>query len=273
MKNFSAARWLFPLLLLSLSEPAFSQDTAESPYREWIDYRDGEVSMAFHQIPVEVALDAIWAQTGLQIIVPSSAANKLLSLQLNRVPLEPAVQFFISNIGFKNFALMYDSEGQPSRAVVLGNQPAVNIEPQAIDETRSQPLTTDEQEKLENALQHWNDLKQEERGRIEDRLKTLPPGPRVRAQGRFGKFDDKTSDNRKVGEQPGRYFDRRRRTQYAFAAAAITITYRLSGYYRSRWPRSYRPLSPAQRRDSSRAPRYGPAQGSGLGCHCPAKAR
>jgi hypothetical protein len=131
--------------------------------------------MAFYQIPVEVALDAIRSQTGLQIIVPSSVPNKLLSLQLDRVPLEPAVQSFISNIGFKNFALMYDKDGQPSRAVVLGSSSAANTQPHRVEEARSQSLTTDEQEKLENSLQRWSDLKQEERGRIEDRLKALPP--------------------------------------------------------------------------------------------------
>ncbi len=175
MKNLSAARWLFPLLLLSAGEPAFSQDIADSPYREWVDYRDGEISFAFHQIPVEVALYAIRAQTGLQIIVPSSAATKLLNLQLDRAPLEPAVQSFISYIGFKNFALMYDNNGRPSRAVVLASQPSMTAQANLIDKTRLQPLGKDEQETLEISLQRWSDLKQEERGRIEDRLKGLPP--------------------------------------------------------------------------------------------------
>ncbi len=174
MKNFSATRWLLALLLLSTGKPAFSQDMVDSPYREWIDYRDGEVSMAFHQIPVEVALDAIRVQTGLQIIIPSAVANKLLSLQLNRVPLEPAVQSFISYIGFRNFALMYDKDGRPSRAVVLGSQSPVNTRPAPVEESVVPPLTKDEQDKIEKALQHWSDLGQEERGRIEDRLKTLP---------------------------------------------------------------------------------------------------
>ncbi len=182
MKNFSATRWLFPLLLLSTGKPVFSQDLAAVPYQDWIDYRDGEVSIAFNQIPVEVALNAIRAETGLQIIVPSAAVKKVLSLQLTRVPLEPAVRSFISNIGFKNFALMYDSDGHPKRAVVLATLPenggspiGMKASPAPAKEPAVQPLTADERAKLEKALQRWSELKQEERGRIEDRLKELDP--------------------------------------------------------------------------------------------------
>jgi hypothetical protein len=39
----------------------------------------------------------------------------------------------------------------------------------------SEPLTTGEREKLQRELERWSELKQEERGRIEDRLKSLPP--------------------------------------------------------------------------------------------------
>ena len=138
--------------------------------------------MAFNQTPVDLALDAIRAQTGLQIVVPRAAGNKVLSLQLNRVQLEPAVRSFISHIGFKNFALMYDNDGRPNRAVVLGTpsddgstQSAVNAHPAPINEPTAQPLTADEREKIQKGLERWSDLKQEERGRIEDRLKTVPP--------------------------------------------------------------------------------------------------
>ena len=183
MKNFFPTRWLLPLVVLSTGTPAFSQDlTDTSYYQEWIDYRDGEISMAFNQIPVEVALDAIRMRTGLQIVVPPAVGNKVLSLQLNRVPLEPAVRSFISYIGFKNFALMYDNDGRPRRAVVLGavsddgsSPSAVNAHPAPINEPIAQPLTTDEREEIQKALKRWSDLKQEERGRIEDRLKALPP--------------------------------------------------------------------------------------------------
>ena len=182
MKNFFSTRWLVPLLVLTTGKPAFSQDLADTFYREWIEYRNGEISMAFNQTPVEFALDAIRVRTGLQIVVPSAVGNKVLSLQLNRVPLEPAVRAFISNIGFKNFALMYDNDGHPNRAVVLGTLSddastplAVNAHPAPITEPIARPLTTDEREKIQKALERWSDLKQEERGRIEDRLKTLPP--------------------------------------------------------------------------------------------------
>jgi hypothetical protein len=182
LKNFLPTRWFLPLLLLLTAKPAFSQETADAFYQEWIDYRDGEISMAFNQIPVELALDAIRVRTGLQIIVPPVAGNKLLSLQLNRLPLEPAVRSFISYIGFKNFALMYDDDGRPNRAVVLGvpsddssNRLAVKAHSAQPNEPVAQPLTAKERENIQKELERWSALNQEERGRIEDRLKALPP--------------------------------------------------------------------------------------------------
>lgn len=180
--NFPLARWLLPLLVLWTATPAFSQDLADTFSQEWIDYRNGEISMAFNQIPIEVALDAIRMRTGVQIVVPAAVENKVLSLQLNRVPLEPAVRSLISNIGFRNFALMYDNDGRPQRAVVLGSvsdnsgaQSDVSSHAAPADERIARPLTADEREEIQKALKGWSDLKQEERGRIEDRLKSLPP--------------------------------------------------------------------------------------------------
>ena len=180
MKRCLPARWMVPVLLLT-AQPAWSQETADTYYREWIDYRDGEISMAFDQTPVEFALDAIRVRTGLQIIIPLARANRLLSLQLERAPLEPAVRSFISTIGFKNFALMYDADGQPNRAVVLtaseedDRRVAAQSQDAQTKEPISQPLTAAEQEKIHKELERWSDLKSEERGRIEDRLKNLPP--------------------------------------------------------------------------------------------------
>ncbi|MGE5302456.1 MAG: hypothetical protein ACM3TN_03950 [Alphaproteobacteria bacterium] len=151
-------------------------------YQEWVEYRDGELSVAFNQTPVELALFAIRAQTGVQIIVPPVTENRLLSLQLNRLPLEPAVRSFITYIGFKNFALMYDNDGRPNRAVVLAGAPDDSAgrrvdkpQPTPTDETASSPLTAEEREKIQKELGRWSELTREERGRIEDRLKTLPP--------------------------------------------------------------------------------------------------
>jgi hypothetical protein len=44
----------------------------------------------------------------------------------------------------------------------------------AKSEPKAQPLSGEEQDKLQKDLERWNELKQEERGRIEDRLKNLP---------------------------------------------------------------------------------------------------
>jgi hypothetical protein len=72
---------------------------------------------------------------------------------------------------------MYDDHGRPHRAVVLGAQtqaePATSTA--AKSEATTQPLTADERDKLQKDLARWSDLKQEERGRLEDRLKNLPP--------------------------------------------------------------------------------------------------
>ena len=176
MKTLLHARWLLPLLLL-VSKPVASQEIGDAFYQEWIDYRDGEISMAFYQTPVELALDAIRAQTGLQIIVPPAVGNQLLSMQVNRLPLEPAVRSFITYIGFKNFALMYGDDGRPNRAVVLAAAPDNNKQLLASQQSEptSSPLTAKEREKIQAELVRWSDLSQEERGRIEDRLRTLPP--------------------------------------------------------------------------------------------------
>lgn len=180
MNKFLPARWLVPVLLLA-ARPVGSQEIADTYYEEWVDYRDGEISMAFDQTPVELALDAIRMRTGLQIIIPLTSANRLLSLQLERAPLEPAVRSFITYIGFKNFAVMYDADGRPKRAVVLtaSEESDRRIAAQSQDaqakEPISQPLTAAEQEKIHKELERWSDLKSEERGRIEDRLKNLPP--------------------------------------------------------------------------------------------------
>lgn len=181
MKNFLAARWIVPLLLLA-GKPVASQEIADTFYQEWVEYRDGEISMAFDQIPVELALDAIRVRTGLQIIVPLVTGNRLLSLQVNRLPLEPAVRSFISYIGFKNFALMYDDAGRPHRAVVLAaasddnsSRLVAKAQPAQTNEPISLPLTATEREKIQKELGRWSELNREERGRIEDRLKALPP--------------------------------------------------------------------------------------------------
>jgi hypothetical protein len=43
-----------------------------------------------------------------------------------------------------------------------------------LEQNQDTPLTLDERQQLKRDLDRWTELKQEERGRIEDRLKTLP---------------------------------------------------------------------------------------------------
>jgi hypothetical protein len=163
------------LVLLATADQGrvLAQSDVDELYRPWIDYRNGEISIAFEQTPVPFALHAFHARTGFQIVVPSSAEPQVVSLRLNRQALEPAVRSLISTIGYSNFAVMYDDHGRPHRAVVLGVQPVPVIHPEQNTEAPL-PITLEERQQLKKDLDRWNDLKQEDRGRIEDRLKTLP---------------------------------------------------------------------------------------------------
>jgi hypothetical protein len=173
MRN--SLRTVVGLLAFVGLKPVFAQ---EDMIYQWVDYRDGEVSVAFDEAPVAVALNAIHARTGVRIVVPASAENKILNLKLDRLPLEPAVRSLITSIGFNNFALMYDDTGRPSRAVVVGGmEDQVNLTAlsnAAAEKRAVQALTKDERDRLQKDIERWNELKNEDRGRIEDRLKSLP---------------------------------------------------------------------------------------------------
>ena len=151
--------------------PAIAQTDVDEFYRPWIDYRNGEISVTFEATPLQFALHAFHARTGFQIVVPTPIERKVVSLRIDRQPLEPAVRSLISTIGFRNFALMYDDNGRPRQAVVLGAQP-VPAAPSA--ESVILPLSEPERDRLKKDLERWSELKQEDRGKIEDRLKSLP---------------------------------------------------------------------------------------------------
>jgi hypothetical protein len=164
------------VLILLSSESALGQSTADEYYRQWVDYRDGEISVDFDQTPVVFALHVIHAKTGFQIVIPSPSQARVLNLRLRRQPLEPAIRSLISTIGYQSFALLYDTSGRPSRAVVLAAHPdSAKAEETAKSEPSKTPLSAQEQEKLQQELTRWRELKQEERSRIEERLKDLPP--------------------------------------------------------------------------------------------------
>lgn len=166
-------------LLLTLSNPGVSpaQSNGDDPYQEWVDYRNGEVTLAFHQTPIRFALYAIQAKTGFQIVVPPHSVPQVVDLKIERQPFEPAMRTLISTMGYNNFALLYDQDGRPHRAVVLGGAYAddQNAAPARKKESAVELLTAQEKEKLQKDLQRWPELNHQERGRIEDRLKTLPP--------------------------------------------------------------------------------------------------
>ena len=166
---------VFLALLATVSVASvFAQTDAEDYYQQWIDYRNGEISVAFERTPVQFALQAFHARTGLQIVVPSTTEAKVVSLRLDRQPLEPAVRSLISTIGYRNYAVMYDESGRPHRAVVIGAQPVVDAAPVQNSEPAAAPISLEERDQIKKELDRGNDLKKEERGKIEERLKTLP---------------------------------------------------------------------------------------------------
>jgi len=166
---------LFTLVCLSATSPSLAQNKSDDFYQPWVDYRNGEISVAFDHTPVQFALHAFHVKTGFQIIIPNAAETKFVNLRLARQQLEPAVRSIISNIGYSNFALMYDKTGRPNRAVVLGARVETpkSAPAQKPDSTEAH-LTAEERDKLMKELERWSDLNKEERGRIEDRLKSLP---------------------------------------------------------------------------------------------------
>ena len=176
MKRSVRVMSLFGLVSTLLISPVHSQSDTEDFYRPWVDYRNGAVSLAFVQTPIPFALSALHATTGFQIVIPPASDKKLINLKITEQPLEPAVRSFISSIGYNNFAMMYDDKGHPNRAVVLAVRPENTAETAIVAQSdpKVQPLSPEEQDKLQKDLERWNELKQEERGRIEDRLKNLP---------------------------------------------------------------------------------------------------
>jgi hypothetical protein len=180
MRSLSKIGFALALAFSSVQQ-AFPQTIADTLYRESVEYEDGKISVDFDQTPLRVALNAIQVKTGLQITVPPATESKLLNLRLSRLPLEPAVRSLIAYIGFRSFALVYDEEGHPKRAVVLEARPEVRATPAFDSKVDSgaapvvEPLRELERAELQKELERWGELKQEDRSRIEERLKTLPP--------------------------------------------------------------------------------------------------
>ena len=174
MKNLlQLATFLVPLFMAAMA-PVFAQTDAGEYYRQWIDYQDGEISVDFEHTPVQFALHALQARTGFQIVMPSTTEAKMVSLRLDRQPLEPAVRSLISTIGYRNYAVMYDDRGRPNRAVVLSAQPAVEKTTTQNAGDAAAPITIEERDQIKKELDRWKDLNEEERAKIEDRLKSLP---------------------------------------------------------------------------------------------------
>jgi hypothetical protein len=166
---------LSALLLALRTSLAVAQTDVDDYYQQWVDYKDGAVSLAFDQTPIPFAISALHAKTGIQIIIPPASEARLVNLRVDHQPLEPAVRSLITTIGYRNFALVYDAAGRPNRAIVVNTKPLPPTPASTgKNEATIEPLSKEELDNLQKDLERWNDLKQEDRGRIEDRLKTLP---------------------------------------------------------------------------------------------------
>ena len=180
MRTVFRVGFAFALTFLGV-QPAVPQTSEDLFYRERVEYEDGKISVDFERTPLPIALNAIQIKTGFEITLPPATASKFLSLRLSQLPLEPAVRSLLTSVGFRNFALLYDEEGYPKRAVVLESRPEARAtspaDPKVASPTEAvvEPLRAQERAQLHKELEHWEDLKQEDRTRIEARLKTLPP--------------------------------------------------------------------------------------------------
>jgi hypothetical protein len=159
------------ILFFFFTDPALAQSADDDLFRRWVDYRDGAISFAFTQVPVELAVNAIQARTGFKMVVPQEAYGKTLNLRLRALPLESAVRSLIFSIGFTSYAFTYDRSGRPIQAIILQPPPAEIQNPAP----EPQPLTAAEKDELIAGLRSWNELTQDARTRIEVRLRSLQP--------------------------------------------------------------------------------------------------
>ena len=113
--------------------------------------------------------------TGFQIVVPPEANNKTLTLfpaYQSRLQWGPS-----SRPSALQFAMTYDRAGRPIRAIVLEARPsggdAATLDQKPASE--SPRLTAEEKDQLSRALKVWKGLKDDARGRIADRLRSVPP--------------------------------------------------------------------------------------------------
>jgi hypothetical protein len=171
----------FFLALLTLGgvPSAFPQSAEEPTSGRWVEFRNGQISLDFDQTPVHVALEKIRAKTGVDIVLPPAVQHEFLNLQMTGLPLEPAVRSLLHYIGFKSFVLMYDSERRPHRVVVLGtgrdNLATGSSEASNSPDTTAQQVTAEERDSLLQELESWSERNLDERSRLEERLKSLPP--------------------------------------------------------------------------------------------------
>src|SRR5687767_2224063 len=89
------------VLILLSSESAFGQSTADEYYRQWVDYRDGEISVDFDQTLAVFGLQPIIAKPGFRFVFRSRGKAGVLILRFRRQPLEPPIRCLFSTFGYK----------------------------------------------------------------------------------------------------------------------------------------------------------------------------
>lgn len=112
--------WLISALLIWGAILLFLPGTGQGAMSNvWVKYRNGKLSMAFDQTPIEVALEAVRAKTGIRVNLPEDTRGKLLSVRVHPLPLEEAMCRLLWALGLDSFALLYDKNGQAQYLIVL----------------------------------------------------------------------------------------------------------------------------------------------------------
>jgi hypothetical protein len=172
-----AMRTLGRELLFAIWIAAASCALARAAEEEAVRYENGELTVSFVEVPLYLAVETIRFRTGLEIVFPGALGTTLLTFRVKQLPLEPAVRSLFSTIGVRSFAFVYDGEGRPSQAVVLASLPEErrSHERAADASGGGSELSAEEVETLLKQLERWGEIGPEERKRLEERLKTIPP--------------------------------------------------------------------------------------------------
>ena len=154
---------------------------SEADAQGWVEYQNGKLSMAFEQAPMDLVVALIREETGMLVVLPPAARGKFLSVRVNALPPEAAVQRILRALGLSNFVLLYDRAGRAERLIVLepgSDAPGMLGAALPSAEPGVPPiLMSEEQRWLLEQFGRWTQLSQEARKEVRDRLLNMPPSP------------------------------------------------------------------------------------------------